>query len=132
MKKKYFSLIEIMIVLSIISLVAVIVVPKITGQSDEASIMVAQTQIKQLSGDVHNYRRKTGQYPSSFEDLVTDPGVKGWKPLLEVLPLDPWGTPYQFELSPDSFHGFEITSYGADKQAGGEGINEDLTLSVKK
>ena len=133
MKKRYFSLIEIMIVLSIIALVAVIVVPKISGQGDEAKVQAAGIQIKQLSSDVLNYKLKTGQYPSSFEDLVNDPGgVKGWKQILEVVPEDPWNTPYHFEVVPGSFRGFEIISYGADKQAGGEGINADITLSIKK
>ena len=132
MKKRHFSLIEIMIVLSIIALVAVIVVPKISGQGDDAKVQAAGIQIKQLSSDILTYKLKTGQLPSSFEDLVNDPGVKGWKQLLEIVPEDPWGTPYVFEVAPSSLRGFEILSYGADKQAGGEGINADLTLSIKK
>lgn len=133
MKKRYFSLIEIMIVLSIIALVAVIVVPKVAGQGDDAKVQAAGIRIKQLSSDILNYKLKTGQLPNSFEDLVNDPGgVKGWKQILEVVPEDPWGTPFQFEVAPESLRGFEIISYGADKQAGGEGINADLTLSIKK
>lgn len=132
-KKRNFSLIEIMIVLSIISLVAVIVVPKITGSGDQAKVQSAGIMVKQLSSSILNYKLNTGQYPESFDDLVNDPGsVKGWKQLLEVVPLDPWGTPYQFEQRPGSFRGYEILSYGADKQAGGEGDNADITLSIKK
>ena len=131
MKKRNFSLIEIMIVLSIIALVAVIVVPNLGTTSDEAKVQAAQIKIQQLSGDIQNYKLKTGKLPGSFEDLVNDPGVKGWKQILEVVPVDPWENPYQFEETPGSFRGFEILSYGADGQPGGEGFNADITLSKR-
>ena len=132
MKKNYFSLIEIMIVISIIALVAAIAIPNLLGQSDEAKVSVAEIQIKSLGDTVTNYKMRTGRLPESLQDLVTDPGdAKKWKQLLEKLPQDPWNNAYQYEVAPDSFRGFEMISLGADGQAGGEGVNADITLSLK-
>ncbi|MBM4102248.1 MAG: type II secretion system protein GspG, partial [Phycisphaerae bacterium] len=40
---------------------------------------------------------------------------------------DPWGGRYTIKVPGDSGMPFEIVSYGADKQPGGEGENADIS-----
>jgi general secretion pathway protein G len=41
------------------------------------------------------------------------------------MPVDPWERPYQY-ASPGQHGEFDVFSYGADGQEGGEGINADI------
>ena len=41
------------------------------------------------------------------------------------IPKDPWGNDYVY-LSPGVHDDFDITSYGGDGVAGGEGVNKDI------
>ena len=65
-----------------------------------------------------------------YKDLVSNSsGAKNWRQYIEVVPNDPWGNAYLYEQRPELFNKFEIISYGADGQSGGEGVNADITLS---
>jgi len=78
---------------------------------------------------VESFYLDTGNTPSSLEDLVNEPsGVTGWNgPYIKnSLLKDPWGQPYQFRV-PGEHGDFDIQSFGADRQRGGEGKNADIT-----
>ena len=78
---------------------------------------------------VESFYLDTGNAPSSLEELINEPsGVTGWNgPYIKnSLLKDPWGQPYKYKVPGD--HGdFDIESYGADRQQGGEGNNADIT-----
>ena len=62
------------------------------------------------------------------EALVTNPGeasAPNWKQQLRRLPMDPWSNPYQYAY-PGQRSEFDVFSFGADGQEGGEGINADI------
>ena len=44
---------------------------------------------------------------------------------LPRVPVDPWEQPYQYAY-PGQRGEFDVFSYGADRQEGGEGVNADI------
>ena len=129
-KKRQFSLLEVIIAITIVALVATIAVRNLSTTMDDANGKLATTQIKNLEGLVITYKLATGRLPGSLQDLVTNEvGAKNWKKQLDKLPEDPWGNAYKFEIDDQSLNGFNIISYGADGQPGGDGINKDVSLN---
>jgi len=127
-RHRFFSLIELMIVLVILGLLMALVTPRFIGQSEKAKHRTAEVQIEYLSDAVKEYYLDVGEYPSQLQDLVRDPGDDKWfGPYLEKtkVPKDPWEQDYHYNY-PGQHGDFDIYSYGADKSAGGEGVNADI------
>jgi general secretion pathway protein G len=128
-REKGFTLVELLLVLVILALIATVVLPSIIGQAEGAKVKAAASQISRLSMSVETFYLDTGVAPESLGDLVNEPsGVTGWNgPYIKnSLLKDPWGKQYQFR-SPGDHGEFDIFSYGADGQSGGEGKNADIT-----
>lgn len=124
-----FTLVELLLVLVILALIAGLVLPSIIGQAEGAKAKSASSQISRLSMAVETYYLDTGNTPERLEDLVNDPGDHaGWNGpyVKEALLKDPWGRAYEYE-SPGEHGEFDIFSYGADGQQGGEGTDADVT-----
>jgi general secretion pathway protein G len=128
-----FSLVELMIVISIIGLLVALVAPRLAGALGRGRVQSTRAQIELLSGGVTQFNLDVGRYPTTEEGLgalLTRPqGVEAdvWKgPYLEkdFVPTDAWGRAFQYE-NPDTGR-FVIRSLGADGQPGGEGDNADL------
>ena len=133
-KQKGFTLIEIMVVVVILGILATLVVPKIMGRPDEARSVAARQDIASILQALNLYRLDNSRYPTTeqgLQALVTAPTLEpvpgNFKPggYLAKLPKDPWGSPYQF-LNPGLNGDVDVLSFGADKKAGGEGVNADL------
>src|SRR5262245_41717355 len=126
-----FTLLEIMVVVVIIGLLVAIVAPNFMGQIDTAAINRAKADIRGIEAALNLYRLDNLRYPSTLEGLqalVTNPGetsAPNWHQQLERLPRDPWDQPYQY-ANPGEHGSFDVFSYGADRQEGGEGINADI------
>jgi len=123
-----FTLVELLLVLVILALIAGMVLPGIIGKAESAKAKAASSQISRLSMSVESFYLDTGITPSSLEELVNQPpGVTGWNgPYIKnSLLKDPWGQPYQYR-APGEHGDFDIESYGADRQRGGEGKNADI------
>ena len=110
--------------------------PRLFGHTDEAKQTKARVQIENLSSALKMYKIDNDQYPSTeqgLEALVAEPQSgnipKKWKQggymAKKQIPKDPWGNDYTY-LSPGVHDDFDITSYGADGQPGGEGVNKDI------
>ena len=129
---KGFSLIELLVVLVILGLLGGLVGPRLFTQVDSSRVDVAETQIRMLKTALQTYRLDVGAYPSNedgLRSLVEKPSsVPTWKgPYLEeLLPLDPWGNPFNYQDTASNFQGFALFSFGADGKEGGEGLNEDI------
>jgi len=129
-----FTLIEIMVVIIILGLLVAIVAPKILGRTDDARITAAKLQIRQLEEALHLYKLDNGVYPSTeqgLDALVNKPSVGeipmhwregGYAP---KIPNDPWSHAYVY-LSPGAHGDYDLLSYGADGEPGGEGKNRDI------
>ncbi|MRR33275.1 type II secretion system protein GspG [bacterium] len=126
-----FTLIELMVVIAILSMLAVLVVPKIVGHSDDAKITDAQVQIRNLETALKMYKLDNGVYPETeqgLQALVIKP-TTGTEPrkyreggYLESknVPKDPWGNDYVY-LSPGEHGDYDLYSFGPDGARGGEG-----------
>lgn len=131
-----FTLIEIMIVIVILGILVWQIAPRIMGKPEEAKRLKAQMDIATLETALKLYRLDNGAYPSTeqgLEALVEAPSVgvlpKKWREggYLEKgrVPKDPWDGEYVY-LSPGLHGDYDISSYGADGQPGGEGNNQDV------
>jgi general secretion pathway protein G len=125
-----FTLIELLLVLVILGVLAAIVVPKFAGRTEQAREAAAKTQISTFGTVLDAFEVDNGYYPkgkSGLNDLVSAPrDAKNWRgPYIKEVPKDPWGNDYIYECpgknNPTSY---DVSSMGADGQAGGE---DDIT-----
>jgi len=127
-RNRGFTLIEIMLVVIILGVLAAMVVPKLTGRSDEARRSVAKTDIESnLALAIDLYEVDTGAYPTELGDLLLQPGdVSGWKgPYLKKAPKDPWGREYEYRCpGSHNVNSYDLSSKGKD---GSEGNDDDIT-----
>ncbi len=115
-----FTLIEVMVVIVILAIMAAMIVPKVMSRPDEARIVAARQDVATLAQAVKLFKLDNKQYPPTEQGLNALLGK-----YLERLPTDPWGKPYQY-LFPGLRGEFDIWSFGADGQPGGEGGNADI------
>jgi general secretion pathway protein G len=129
-----FTLIEIMVVVVILGILATLVVPKIMGRPDEARVVAAKQDIAAVMQALNLYRLDNSRYPTSEQGLqalverpVVEPLPGNYKQggYLSRVPVDPWGSKYQF-LNPGIHAEIDILSFGADGKVGGEGMNADI------
>jgi general secretion pathway protein G len=125
-----FTLIEMLLVITIISVLAAVVVPRFFGRSQDARIAAVRQTISGTFGIALDlFEQDTGRYPGSDEGLralIEDPQAPNWRgPYLKTLsvPLDPWGKEYKYsypsELTNSEFF-YDIVSGGPDGSFGGD------------
>ena len=131
-----FTLIELMVVIVILSLLAVLVGPKIIGRSDDAKITDAKVQIRNMETALKLYKLDSGDFPSTEQGLsalVAKPTAgkipnkykdEGYLENKSV-PKDPWGNDYVY-LSPGEHGDYDLFSFGGDGVRGGEGKNAEI------
>jgi len=122
-KRNYFSLVELMVVITIIGLLGGIVAMNVFQNVKEAKIGTTRASIVELVKQVDMYYMSTGKYPSSLNDLVVKPeGVKGWKgPYLRALSNDAWHNPFAYNVNAgDKTTPYVVYSFGPDGVEGGD------------
>lgn len=130
---KGMTLVEIMVVITIIGLLMSIVGVSVLGSLEGAKADTTCTQIGNLKSTLTYYKIDNGRYPTSsegLEALIRAPAsAKKKKKYLDSdeIPKDGWDNAFIYN-SPGSQgdHDFEIISYGADGQPGGEDENKDI------
>jgi general secretion pathway protein G len=119
-----------MVVIVIIGLLGTIAVGAFVGQADQAAVDTSRANMKVLKTAIGDYRLGTKKYPEKLDDLVTDPGVKGWRTggyLNEGrLPKDAWGNDFVYDPPRRGTDKYTLKSLGADGQEGGEGFDADF------
>jgi general secretion pathway protein G len=128
-----FTLIEIMVVVVILGILAAIVAPNVISRIDDAAISRAKTDIRNVESALKLYRLDNFKYPSTEQGLEAlvrspnDPSIRNWRQggYLDKMPKDPWTNQYHY-LYPGQHGEFDVYTYGADGQPGGEGINADI------
>ena len=100
-RARAFTLMELLLVITIISVLAAVVGPGLFKQSQEARVTAAKQMIAgSFNLGLTRFEVDNGRYPSpeeGLEALVVDPQVSNWQgPYLQsvTVPLDPWGNPY--------------------------------------
>lgn len=116
-----FSLVELMLVVIIIGILAVMVVPRLTGRTETAREGVARTDIDlTIATALKLYDLDNGGYPATEEGLeallAAPPGARNWKgPYLDVKLEDPWGRKYLYRCPGIHQPGkYDLSSLGRD------------------
>ena len=128
--RRSFTLIEIMIVVVIIGMLAALVGPRIIGSLDKARATTTKTQLVNLKECVQRFYMDCSEYPNSLDDLMIKTSNAKWSgPYLDAknLPKDGWDNDFVYTIPGEDDQPFDIISYGADKAAGGEGFNADIS-----
>lgn len=123
-----------MVVVVILSILALVVVPRVIDRPDQARAARAKADIAAIASAVNLYRLDNFRYPTTEQGLAalvsrpaSDPVPENWAEngYMDRLPVDPWGKPYQY-LSPGVHEDFDIFTYGANGVAGGTGADADI------
>ena len=139
-KRAGFTLLEILVVVLIITILATIVGVKVAQHPGQARVAAARAQMVVFRNALGLYRMNHGSVPTAAQGLAAlcakpsaPPVPDNYPPegYLEggKVPLNPWGHPYAYLVPGPRGQPFEIVSYGADGEPGGEGENADILLS---
>jgi len=123
-----FTLIEIVIVLTIISVLAAGSIYLLKGNVDVAKETRVEGDIANIGTQLQLYEARNLRLPSTEQGLMalverptTEPVPERWTALLEEMPRDPWGQPYQYRYpSQKSKKSYDLWSLGRDGQDGTE------------
>ena len=131
-----FTLIEMLIVIALIGIITTWVGSNLIEKFGSAKVDSTKIQMKQLAGVLDQFKLDCNFYPltnQGMDALIEKPSgreckrydpngyIKGGK-----VPLDSWGTEFDYESDGRTF---EIISFGADAQEGGEGNDADIRYS---
>jgi general secretion pathway protein G len=131
--RRGFTLLELLVVITVLSVLATIVSPMVFQNVGDAKVTAARTQIETLGLALDAYRLDSDYYPSTQQGLAAlvtapsgEPAPRRWRgPYLKRgVPEDPWGHPYLYRaLDADRY---ELRSLGRDGAAGGTGEDADV------
>lgn len=129
-----FSLLELMVVVVILSILALVIVPRVIDRPDQARITRVKSDLATLESAVNLYKLDNFRYPTTEQGLealvarpVSEPVPQNWSAsgYIDRLPKDPWGNDYHY-LAPGVHGEVDIFSFGADGVQGGDGMNADI------
>ena len=126
------TLIEMLVVVTIIGLFVALVGPSLWKNTDKAKITAARSQIQNFMTALGAYKLDTGTFPTTEQGLLAlrskPEGVNQWSgPYMpQDIPKDPWAHDYVYKYPGEHGDEPDIISYGADGQPGGEGLNADI------
>jgi len=128
-KQRGFTLVELLIVMAIIGMLAALVGPTLIRQFEGTKQDAAKAQLTNIENGITAYQLDIGKLPKSLDDLVSSSGGnQRWRgPYLKKAQLtDPWGNAYEYRQPGSSGRLYDLKSYGADGQDGGDGDNSDI------
>ena len=125
--RRAFTLVEMLLVVTIIGILAALVIPKIMGRSEQARMTAAHADISGgIKSALDAFEVDNGFYPKSLQDLVQPPSnAKNWHgPYLDKIPMDPWGNNYIYYYpGKHNSTAYDLLSIGPD---GKEGTDDDI------
>jgi general secretion pathway protein G len=129
-----YTLVEMLVVLTIISLILGLVGPRVLAYLGDSRVKTAKLQIESFGSALDLFYIDAGRYPSAsegLEALASRPsGIEVWNgPYLKGgrVPMDPWGHTYLYRGVADQTLPYEIISLGADGREGGSGNAADIS-----
>lgn len=132
-RRNGFTLIELLLVVVIIGILAAIVVPKLTGRTEEAQIGATNATMTNVMTALRMYEMDNGKYPTQEQGLLaliekptSSPEPKKWKKCLETseLPKDAWGKEFAYKNPGEkNTDGYDLVSGGPDGDIGTQDDN---------
>lgn len=127
-KRSAFTLLEIMLVVSIIGLLLAAGIHLTRGQLEGARETRVYADIQAISVQLKLFEATNGFFPSSEQGLMalverpaSNPKPRQWRQLLERVPLDPWQNEYVYvRPGKKNSNGFDLYSKGPDATANTE------------
>lgn len=122
-KRSGFTLVEIMLVVVIIGALAAMIIPRLSGRSDQAKAAVAKADIQgNIATALKLYELDNGMFPTTAQGLSalrmapsTSPVPRNWNgPYIDVDPVDPWGSPYLYASPGTHRSDYDLSSPGKD------------------
>ncbi len=126
-----FTLTEIILVVVILGALVAMVVPRLTGRSEQAKRAVAKADIEShLATALKLYELDNGNFPTTnqgLEALLSRPNMspvpQNWNgPYIEKSPIDPWGNPYYYKSPGEYRLDYDLYSTGSDPESGEDDI----------
>lgn len=126
-RRAAFTLVELMVVIVIIGLLAGAVTLGVRSYLIAGKQNVARMEISKICQALDTFYTAYDRYPSNEEglEILAQPSDKFADRILNKVPQDPWGHPYQYN-NPGRDSPYEVISYGADAREGGDGADQDL------
>lgn len=127
-KRVAFTLVELMVVIVIIGLLAGAATMSVRSYLVRGKQSVARMEIAKIAQALDTYYTAYDRYPPSDQGIesLTEKTNEFSDGLLSKIPRDPWGNQYVY-IYPGREAAYEVLSYGADKQEGGDGANRDIS-----
>jgi general secretion pathway protein G len=120
-----FTLLEIMLVVTIIALLLGAGIYYMTGSAEYAREVRIRGDFQTMTTQLRLYQSMNGFLPSSQQGLgamvnrpESEPRPRQWRQLLKQVPLDPWQSEYGYvQPGRKSKEGFDLFSKGPDRVA---------------
>ena len=105
MKKQGFTLMELMIVVSVLGVLAAILIPNFRGVTEEAKNAAAKADLRNLKMAIILYQSRYNVLPDDSSVDKFEQCLQNYSPrVVDRVPTDPWsstGERYQFEVAAD-------------------------------
>jgi general secretion pathway protein G len=133
---KGFTLVEILIVVSIIGGLMGLLLPKVMDSYNRSQLDTTKIMMRNVATALDSYYRDCSSYPTTdqgLQALVEKPtsgkecpnyDPSGYSPTKKKIPADAWGRPFDYESDGTKY---VLKSQGKDKREGGSGYDADIS-----
>ncbi len=122
-----FTLIELMVVITILGLLASIVSVNVLRSLREAKVETTKQKMMEIKHAIMLFHMKKNRIPSSLQELCGPEGDDNRFLESEAPPKDGWDG--EFIYTPRDKKNYDLMSYGSDGMEGGEDDAKDITLA---